>query len=68
MRRRGEQDVVVEVVDRGRGFDRDQLDVIPAGLGLRNMRERAEEIGAEIDVRSSAGDGTRVIVCVPLLT
>jgi signal transduction histidine kinase len=68
VRRRGEQDVAVEVVDRGRGFDRDQLDVIPAGFGLRNMQERAEEIGAEIDVRSSAGAGTRVSICVPLLT
>ena len=68
VRRRGEQDVVVEVVDRGRGFDRDPLDVIPAGLGLRNMQERAEEIGAEVDVRSSVGDGTRVSICVPLLT
>lgn len=57
-------DVVVEIADDGRGFD-------PAGLagdghlGLVTMRERAEDLGGRLEVRSRAGSGTRVILHVP---
>jgi len=53
-----------EVVDDGRGFDPD----LPAGeshVGLRIMRERAQRIGAQVHVESSAGNGTRVTLTVP---
>ena len=59
-------DVVVEIADDGRGFD-------PAGLagdghlGLVTMRERAEDLGGRLEVRSRAGGGTRVILRVPRL-
>ena len=53
----GSDEVVRLVVrDDGRGFDvsssRD------GGLGLRNMRVRAERLGGALDVRSAPGDGT----------
>lgn len=57
-------DVVVEIADDGRGFD-------PAGLGggghlgLVTMRERAEDLGGRLEVRSRSGGGTRVILRVP---
>jgi signal transduction histidine kinase len=47
--------VSVEVVDDGAGFDPDD-DL--AGHGLRNMRERATEVGAGLTVISSPGAGT----------
>ena len=53
-----------EVVDDGRGFDPD----LPAGeshVGLRIMRERAQRIGAQVHVESSAANGTRVTLTVP---
>jgi signal transduction histidine kinase len=44
------------VADDGHGFDLQE----GAGFGLRNMRERAEFINAQLDVKSQIGKGTRV--------
>jgi signal transduction histidine kinase len=55
--------VVLEVSDDGTGFD-------PAdtgdGLGLRNLRNRAEKCNGTFQVVSGAGEGTRLIWTVPL--
>jgi len=55
--------VLVEVSDDGRGFELDEARE-RGGLGLRLMRERVEELGGSVDVRSSGGEGT--VVCVQL--
>jgi signal transduction histidine kinase len=57
---------IVQVMDEGRGFDPVLVGSGRAGLGLWNMRERAQEIGGDIDIRSSPGDGTQVTVSIPL--
>ena len=49
--------VIVRIRDDGCGFDAGDP---PPGLGLRYMRRRAEEVGAELDVISSPGRGTTV--------
>jgi signal transduction histidine kinase len=49
----------MEIEDRGQGFDPNSLRGGP-GLGLTSMRERAAEIGWDLQVESSAA-GTRVI-------
>jgi signal transduction histidine kinase len=36
------------------------------GQGLRNMRERAEKLGGDLDVQSTDGGGSRISVVVPL--
>jgi PAS domain S-box-containing protein len=46
------------IADDGRGFDPDAIE--PHGFGLKLMRYRASQIGAQLDVNSSAGSGTRV--------
>lgn len=56
----------VQVIDVGCGFDPGEFGPGQAGLGLWNMRERAQEIGGDIDIRSSIGNGTQVTVSVPL--
>jgi signal transduction histidine kinase len=48
------------VSDDGRGFDPN--DVPPDRLGLGIMRERAEAIGATLEVESVPGQGTKVVV------
>lgn len=48
----------LSVQDDGRGFD--PARVRPGSMGLGIMRERAEEIGGHIEVRSRAGGGTEV--------
>ena len=54
----GEREVVIEIVDDGRGFD--PAGVAPDHLGLGIMRERAETIGALLTIETAAGSGTCV--------
>jgi signal transduction histidine kinase len=61
----GRAEVVVE--DDGRGFDPGQLEFAEANtFGLRFMRERASEVGGTVEVRPVPGQGTRVVISVPL--
>ena len=50
--------VLLRIVDDGRGFD--PRDVLPDQLGLAIMRERAERIGAKLEIESQPGQGTRI--------
>jgi signal transduction histidine kinase len=53
----------LEMRDDGCGFDsRRQY----AGFGLRGIAERADEIGARLEVDSTPGAGTRITVSLPL--
>jgi PAS domain S-box-containing protein len=53
-------EAVVEIHDDGRGFRRTESG--PGHLGLRMMRERATEIGADLSVASVVGQGTSVVL------
>ena len=44
--------------DNGRGFDQQKLP--EDKLGLRIMGERAEEVGARLEVQSAPGEGTQI--------
>jgi signal transduction histidine kinase len=57
--------VEVVVGDDGRGFE--PLGVVDkGGLGLLNMRERAERIGGSVAVDSAPGAGTTVRILAPV--
>ncbi len=59
------QAVLLEISDDGVGFEipRSPTDFAPKGhFGLLGMRERAELIGARLEVSSAAGSGTRLKV------
>jgi signal transduction histidine kinase len=63
--RYGEEAFTLRVKDDGKGFDT----TTPAGgssFGLVGMRERAQEIGAQLSVRSALNRGTEVEVTLPL--
>jgi signal transduction histidine kinase/ligand-binding sensor domain-containing protein len=53
----------LRISDDGRGFDTKGAF---AGLGLRNMRERMEQAGGVITLRSRPGAGTTVMVTMPM--
>lgn len=55
------------VEDDGRGFDLQEVQRMKRGLGLEGMRERAEIIGAHLELVSTPGRGTKVKVELPLL-
>ena len=55
--------LLVDVQDNGHGFDPE----LPYnGMGLRNLRRRAEEAGGDLAIDSSPGKGARVRVRIPL--
>lgn len=56
--RREENEILLQVRDNGRGFNPNQIS--PASLGVGIMRERAEAIGARLDIQSQPGKGTVV--------
>ncbi|MET0726000.1 MAG: ATP-binding protein [Leifsonia sp.] len=61
----GGDDVVVMVTDAGRGFVTAQADA--GKLGLRHsVRARIEDVGGSVSVFSQPGEGTSVILSVPL--
>jgi signal transduction histidine kinase len=53
----------LSVQDDGRGFD-SQAGKTGKGFGLVSMRERAERIGASLEINSVPGAGTRVVAVV----
>jgi signal transduction histidine kinase len=57
------QQVALSVQDDGRGFDLASVEQY-AGHGLQNMQERAHTLGADFEVTSTAGQGTRIDVRV----
>jgi two-component system sensor histidine kinase DegS len=60
-------DVVVIIIDNGRGFSPDRVTTHGmGGAGLRGMRERAALVGGTIDVESSPGEGTRIELRIPI--
>ncbi|MBX9960196.1 MAG: type IV pili methyl-accepting chemotaxis transducer N-terminal domain-containing protein [Burkholderiaceae bacterium] len=56
-----------EVRDDGAGFDPEAPGVDDSHVGLRIMRERAERIGAQVELYSSPGRGTSVVLTLPAL-
>jgi signal transduction histidine kinase len=56
--------VMLEIGDDGVGFD--PLGSYPGHLGLRSMRERVERLGGVLQIESASGQGTRLVVKVPL--
>jgi signal transduction histidine kinase len=60
-----EDQVHLTIDDDGVGFDmQDRADA--GGNGLRNMRERAQTLGAEIRIWSQKGKGTHIDFGVPI--
>jgi signal transduction histidine kinase len=52
----------IEVTDEGIGLPPN----LTPGIGLRSMRERAEELGGSCVIERGANRGTRVLACLPI--
>ncbi|OYU82334.1 MAG: sensor histidine kinase [Flavobacterium sp. BFFFF1] len=59
---RRESMLLIIVQDDGIGFDPDNA---RKGLGLRNMRQRAQEIGGTMTVTTALGAGTKLEISIP---
>ena len=67
----GPQAVTIEIEDDGEGFDPASISPSTAavggrGLGLAGISERIELLGGSSTIESSPGQGTRVVLSVPL--
>ncbi len=63
-----DKEIKLEVTDDGVGFSvpKSPTDFASSGhFGLLGMRERADLIGARLEVQSEAGRGTRLVIHVP---
>ena len=67
--RRREQQVFIEVADKGKGIPSDKLEEMATagtpGVGIRGMRERLRQLGGTMDIESG-GSGTCVTVQLPV--
>ncbi len=55
--------LIMRIKDNGQGFDEQK---IKAGNGLRNQRERADEINGKLILKSVVGEGTEVELQLPI--
>jgi len=60
--KQGRQNVILEVLDDGHGFDPKKVE--RGGLGLRNMKERTLQVQGKLKISSKPEGGTRIIVSV----
>jgi signal transduction histidine kinase len=58
--------VKVSVIDDGIGFDPVAGGIAAGHLGLKGIRERVALIDGEIDIKSSPGKGTTILITIPL--
>jgi len=58
---RGDDAIVLRVVDDGTGFDLAEMEV-SGGCGVAGMRERAGLVGGEIEFHSRPGQGAEVVL------
>lgn len=60
--------LTLTISDNGRGFQTSD-DSLPAKghFGLQGMRERATQIGAQLDIESSPGQGVRITLDAPII-
>lgn len=61
-----DENIVLVVEDDGIGFIETELSDSLSSLGLLGMKERAQFCGGDVRISSSQGNGTKVIVRVPM--
>ena len=63
MIRRTDTSITASLWDNGKGFD---ILSLKEGLGLTGIRERTKILGGTCDIRSTPGDGTTVLITIPV--
>ena len=58
--------LLLRISDNGTGFRTSEALDAPSGLGLLMIRERTEGIGGRMDIISDRGQGTVILLVVPL--
>lgn len=53
----------ISVKDNGKGFDKEAVEL---GNGLQNIKKRADEISATLEIHSKTGEGTEITFVLPM--
>ena len=64
-------EVVVEISDKGSGFNPDEVDLIDGtdhNFGILGMKERVESLGGSFLIESEKGEGTKIRIVIPAAT
>ena len=61
-----ENDLKLLVIDEGVGFDMNENEPVGTGLGLYGMKERAELVKGQLEIRSWFDEGTIIRLKIPL--
>jgi signal transduction histidine kinase len=56
--------VLMEIHDDGKGFDTEMMSMT-LGHGLSNIHTRAHNVGGEVEISSTIGEGTHILTWVP---
>jgi signal transduction histidine kinase len=58
--------LILDVQDNGVGLDGAEPSTLSGGYGLQAMRERVEACGGSVILESDPGDGTTIVITIPL--
>ena len=58
-------DLILRISDNGAGFSQARLDKSD-GVGLGSMRERAAQIDTKLEIQTATGQGTSIVLTVPI--
>ncbi len=58
--------VILDVQDNGLGLEGAESSPLSGGYGLQAMSERAEQCGGVVTIESDPGEGTTVVITIPL--
>ena len=53
----------MKIIDNGVGFD---VAKVQGGIGISNMKRRAELFAGKLEINSKLGEGSEVVVEIPL--
>ncbi len=65
--RKSTNTISLNIEDDGDGFDYSKIDQLKAGFGLASMKSRAGSLFGNVEISSSPGHGTTILVEVPLI-
>src|SRR5690606_8152842 len=60
--------ILLKVEDNGKGFIFDPDLRHQSGIGLVSIQERTDLIGGIVEIETSPGNGTRIVVSIPEIT
>ncbi|MFL6517360.1 MAG: sensor histidine kinase [Bacillus sp. (in: firmicutes)] len=62
-----EQELKISIYDFGRGFQQDENDIINPSSGIAAMKERMLLTGGQCTISSKIGEGTSIVLALPLV-